>query len=133
MWVGCGDAAEVAVAEAVAVAFEGDNVGVVDESVDHGGGDDVVAEHLSPAAELLVGGDDEAGVFVAGGDELEEQVRRFGLEGDVANLIDLCGYPQEVSDLLCKQWLPIERRHCCDDDHERDRAGRAARAAAGAG
>ena len=65
MWVGCGDAAEVSVTESVAVAFEGDNVGVVDESVDHGGCDDVVAEHLSPAAELLVGGDDQAGVFVA--------------------------------------------------------------------
>ncbi|MCE3275396.1 MAG: hypothetical protein K0R13_1251, partial [Propionibacteriaceae bacterium] len=28
MWVGCGDAAEVAVAEAVAVAFQRDYVGV---------------------------------------------------------------------------------------------------------
>ena len=26
--------------------------------------------------------------FVAGGDELEEQVRRFGFEGDVADLVD---------------------------------------------
>ena len=83
MWLGCGDAAEVAVAQAVAVAFEGDDVGVVDESVDHGGGHDVVAEDFSPAAELLVAGDDHAGSFVSGGDELEEQVRRFGFEGDV--------------------------------------------------
>jgi Transposase len=40
---------------------------------------------------------------------------------------------QEVSDLLCKQWLLSLRGHCSDDDHERERAGRAARAAAGAG
>jgi hypothetical protein len=86
--VGCGDSAEVSVLEPVAVAFEGDNVGVVDESVDHGGGDDIVAEHLSPAAELLVGGDDQAGVLVSRRDELEEQVRCFGLEGDVADLVD---------------------------------------------
>jgi len=66
---------------------------VVDESVDHGGGDDVVAEHFSPPAELFVGGDDQAGVFVSGGDELEEQVRRFGFEGDVADLDEL-GYLQ---------------------------------------
>jgi hypothetical protein len=33
-------------------------------------------------------GDDEAGAFVAGGDELEEQVRRFRLERDVADLVD---------------------------------------------
>jgi hypothetical protein len=45
---GCGDAAEVAVSEAVGVAFEGDDVGVVDEPVDHRGGDDVVAEDLAP-------------------------------------------------------------------------------------
>ena len=35
---------EIAVAEAVAVAFEGYYVGVVDEPVDHGGGDDLVTE-----------------------------------------------------------------------------------------
>src|SRR6266540_6628066 len=86
---GCGgDAAEVSVLEPVAVAFEGDDFGVVDEPVDHGGGDHVVAEYLAPAAEDLVGGDDEAGPFVARGDQLEEQVRRFGFERDVADLID---------------------------------------------
>jgi hypothetical protein len=45
--------------EAVAVAFEGDDLGVVDEAVDHGCGDHVVAEDLAPAAEGLVGGDDQ--------------------------------------------------------------------------
>jgi len=34
------DATEVAVFESVAVAFEADDFGVVDEPVDHGGGDD---------------------------------------------------------------------------------------------
>jgi hypothetical protein len=48
-WSCGGDAAEVAVFEPVAVAFERDDLGVVDESVDHGGGDDVVAEHFAPA------------------------------------------------------------------------------------
>ena len=46
---GGGDAAEVAVFEPVAVAFEGDDFGVVDEPVDHRGGYDVVSEDLSPA------------------------------------------------------------------------------------
>ena len=53
---------------------------MVDEPVDHGGGHDVVAEDLAPAAEWFVGGDDQAGSFVAGGDELEEQVGGFGFE-----------------------------------------------------
>src|SRR5271156_807270 len=85
---GRGDAAEVAVFEPVAVSFEGDDFGVVDEAVDHGGGDGVIAEDLTPAAERLVAGDDEAGPLVAGGDELEEQVGGLGLEGDAAHLID---------------------------------------------
>src|SRR6266542_2446789 len=85
-----GNAAEVAAFEPVAVALEGDDGGVVDQPVDHGGSDHVVAEDLAPAAERLVGGDDQAGAFVAGGDELEEQVGGLGLEGDVADLVDLC-------------------------------------------
>ena len=68
--------------------MEGDDFGVVDEPVDHGGGDDVVAEDFAPAAERLVGGDDQLGPLVAAGDELEEQVGGFGFEGDVADLVD---------------------------------------------
>ena len=51
---GGGDAAEVAVLEAVAVTFEADDVSVMDEAVDHGGGDGVVAEDLSPELKGLL-------------------------------------------------------------------------------
>jgi hypothetical protein len=44
------EAAEVAVFEPVAAAFEGYHLGVVDEAVDQGGCDDVVAEDLAPPA-----------------------------------------------------------------------------------
>jgi catechol 2,3-dioxygenase-like lactoylglutathione lyase family enzyme len=59
--VGClalvpGRAGEVAVFEAVGVAFDGEDLGVVDEPVDHGRGDDVVAEDLAPGREGLVAG-----------------------------------------------------------------------------
>lgn len=47
---GRGDAAEVSVFESVTVSFHGEDLGVVDEAVDHGGGYDVVAEDLAPAA-----------------------------------------------------------------------------------
>ena len=47
-------AGEVAVAEAVTVAFEREDLGVVDESIDHGGGDDVVAEDLAKAENGLL-------------------------------------------------------------------------------
>src|SRR4029453_497282 len=80
---GRGDAAEVSVLEPVGVALERDDVGVVDEAGDHGRGDDVVTEDLSPAPEWLVGRDDQRGAFVAGRDELEEEVGGLGLERDV--------------------------------------------------
>jgi site-specific DNA recombinase len=43
-----------------------DDLGVVDQPVDHRGGDGVVAEDFAPAGEVLVGRDDQAGAFVAG-------------------------------------------------------------------
>ena len=79
---------QLGVLEPVAVAFEGQDVGVVDDAVDHGGGDGVVAEDVAPAGEGQVAGQDDRGVLVAAGDELEEQVRGVLLEGDVAHLVD---------------------------------------------
>ena len=61
---------------------------MVDEAVDHGGGDDVVGEGFAPAAEGKVAGDDDGALFVAGCDELEEQVGCVGVEGQVADLVD---------------------------------------------
>jgi hypothetical protein len=48
----------------------------------------LVAEYFTPAAEWLVAGDDQAGALIPAGDELEEQGRRFGFEGYVANLVN---------------------------------------------
>ena len=47
---------------------------VVQDAVEDGGGDDAIAEHVSPAAERLVAGEDERPLLVAPADELEEQV-----------------------------------------------------------
>ena len=60
----------------------------MDEPVDHGGRDDVVTEDLAPPTERHVRGDQERSLLVAGGDELEEQVRCGRVEGDVADLVD---------------------------------------------
>lgn len=54
------------VLEPVAVAFERDDFGVVDDAVDHGGGDGVVAEDVAPSGEGQVRGEDDGGVLVAG-------------------------------------------------------------------
>ena len=78
---GGGDAAEVSVFESVAVAFEGDDLGVVHKSVDHRGGDDVIAEHLAPAAEGLVAGDDQGGAFVAADTSWKNRFAASGSKG----------------------------------------------------
>lgn len=57
--------------EAIALAGEDHNVGVVDQPVDEGGGQAVVAENGVPLAELQVGGNDEAAPFIAVRDHLE--------------------------------------------------------------
>lgn len=107
-----GDAAEVSVFEAVGLAAEVDDFGVVDQAVDHGGCDDVVSEDFSPAAEGLVAGDDQAGSFVAAGDELEEQVRCFGFEGDVADFVDdQQGVAAEASELVLQSPVVVG---CCE-------------------
>ena len=51
---------------------------MVDEPVDSGHGHGLIREDLVPATEGLVGGDGDAAVFVAPGDQLEEDTG-FGL------------------------------------------------------
>src|SRR5664279_4561878 len=75
-------------AGAVGLAVQGNDVGVVDEAVDGGGGDDVVAEGFAPAGEREVRGDHDRAGLVAAGDELEEQRCGRGVEGQVADLVD---------------------------------------------
>jgi hypothetical protein len=95
-----GQGVDSGVFEAVAGAFEGQDLGVVDDAVDHRGRDDLVTEDVAPAGEGQVGGQDQRGVFVAAGDELEEQVGRVLFEGDVANLVDDVNRPGESGDFL---------------------------------
>jgi hypothetical protein len=45
-------------------------------------------EDTAPAAERQVRGEDQRGVLVAAGHELEEQIRGVLLEGEVADLVD---------------------------------------------
>jgi hypothetical protein len=63
-------------------------VAVVEQAVEEGGGDDVIAEDSAPLRHRLVGGDEGARAFVALGDELEQQVCAPAFEGEVAELIE---------------------------------------------
>jgi hypothetical protein len=56
---GGGRGVDSGVFESVARAFEGQDFSVVDDAVDHGRGDDLVAEHVAPAGEWQVRGQDQ--------------------------------------------------------------------------
>lgn len=72
----------------VGVAGEGEHFGVVDESVDHCCGHDVVGEGLAPAPERQIRGHHDRVDLIPGGDQLKEQVRRLLIQRDVANFVD---------------------------------------------
>ena len=48
---GAGEGVDAAVEKSITGAFEGEDVGVVDDAIDHGGSDDLVGEHTAPAGE----------------------------------------------------------------------------------
>ncbi len=81
-------APEVPVFEPVGVAFHAEDLGVVNEPVDHRRGDHLVPEDLAPGGESLVRSDDQRGPLVAGADQREHQAGGLGVKGDVADLVD---------------------------------------------
>lgn len=78
----------MAVFEAVAGAVDGQDVAVVQESVEDGGGQDVVAEDGSPFGEVFVAGDDGGAFLVSSADQLEEHVGFVAVEPEVADFVD---------------------------------------------
>ena len=76
------------VLEPVGVAADVDGDGVMQYAIEDRGGDHAVTEYLAPAAEALVGGQDQRASLVAPADELEEQVGTGLVDRQVADLID---------------------------------------------
>ena len=60
----------------------------MDEAVDGRDGHGLVGEDLVPAAERLVGGDGNTAVFVAPGDQFEEDASRGLILGDVGEVTE---------------------------------------------
>ena len=61
-------------AQAVTRSLDLDDDDVMEETIEERGGDNWVAEDLTPFGKATVGGEDHGGALVAGIDELEEQV-----------------------------------------------------------
>ena len=65
-----------------------EDFGVVDDAINHGGGDCDIAEALCPLGKCQVGRDDDRAVLVAAGHELEEKVRGVCFHRDVSEFVD---------------------------------------------
>ena len=63
------------------------DLAVMQESVEDGGGDDGIAEEFLPVGEVLVGGNDGGASFIPVGDELEEEVCLLAGNREIPNLI----------------------------------------------
>ena len=74
-------------AQAIARALDLDDDGVVKEPVQEGRGHDGITEELAPFGKAAVGGEDHGAFFVAGVDELEEQIAAAGNDGQVADFV----------------------------------------------
>jgi len=71
------------------VPFQHDGVAVVEQAVKYGGGDGGVAvEDGGPLLEGFVGGQDDGATFVAGADDLEEQVGSALVDRQVADFVE---------------------------------------------
>src|ERR1700722_6457296 len=91
---GCGvrrDAFQIgsgAVFEAPAFVAGLDDLAVMGQSIEHGGGHFGVAEDLRPIGESEVRRDDDRGVFVELADEMEQQLRAGLAERQIAEFVD---------------------------------------------
>ena len=73
----------------IAGAFEDDGVAVVEQAVEDGGGNGGVAvEDGGPLFEGFVGGQDDGTAFVAGADDLEEEIGSALVDGEVADFVE---------------------------------------------
>src|SRR5271156_3008682 len=61
---------------------------MMEEPVEQRGSNDRIAEDVTPFGEAAVGGEDHRALFVAGVDELEEQVAAAGCDRQITDLVN---------------------------------------------
>ena len=74
--------------EPVGLALDGEDFGVMDETIDEGDHASGIGKDLAPFCEWAVGGHDGALVLVTSTDELEQQVGMAIGIGEVSDLVD---------------------------------------------
>ena len=61
---------------------------MIQQTVEDGAGDDLVAEHLAPGAEALIAGGDNRATAIATRHQLKEQVSSLPVDWQIANLVN---------------------------------------------
>jgi len=111
-------------AQAVAGSLDLDDDGVVQEAVEQRGGDNGIAEDVTPLGEAAVRGQDHGAALVAGVDELEEQIAAAGDDREIADLVDdEQARPAEEADALLQASFALgtgERRDEVGESREVD-------------
>ena len=86
-------------AQAIARPLDLQHDGMMQKAVEERGGDDGVAEDVSPLGEAAVRGEDHGAPLITGVDELEEQIAAARNDREVADFVDNeQGEAAEVSD-----------------------------------
>ena len=75
-------------AQAIARTFDLEDDRVVQKPIEQRGGDDGIAKDFAPFRKAAVRGEDHGALFVAGVDELEEQIAAAWSDRQIADLVD---------------------------------------------
>ena len=72
-------------AQSVAGTLDLDDDGMVEQSVEQRRGDRGITKDLAPLGEAAIGGEDHGAIFVAGVDQLEEEIGTARRDGQIAD------------------------------------------------
>ncbi len=86
--IAAGSGLQLAFAEAIALAFNDEEIDVVREAVDEGGDASGIGENGVPVLEDEIGGDDDRAAFVTAIDDFEEQVGSTGVVREITNFVN---------------------------------------------
>ena len=107
-------------AQPVAGPFDLYDNGMMQQSVEQGGGDDGIAKNLTPFGKSAVGGEDHGALLVAGVDQLEEQITGGRADREVSDFIDDQELrAAEIANALAQPTLAIGAGEAVDDVGER--------------
>ena len=76
------------VLDSPARSVDGEDMGVVDEPVDDGGGDHMIVEDSPPLIKHVVAREDGRLPLIAYGDKLEEEVRLLPSDGHITKFVN---------------------------------------------